>query len=379
MKNISIYRSAFVCMLATSSFVVAPSWAGEGHDHGEGAAAISGDAPKRQPDGSVFLPKMSQRQLGVRTMPAQEQSLPKTIELTGRVIADPNAGGRVQPTNAGRVEAGPRGLAQLGQLVRKGEVLAVVRASTSAVERANQVAQAAGLRGELEMARRKVERLSQLEGTVPAKEIESARGETRSLEQRLAAVGASVSAIEALTAPISGVIAATNVTLGQVVDARELLFEIIDPARLKIEASAFDAALLSKMATTAGAASASPAVGISFPLEFSGAGRTLREGAIPLQFRVIGSAQGVPLAVNQPVKVLVQTKELVKGFAFPAGAIVKSQSSLDMVWVHTGAEQFEARNVSQVALDGATVSITSGLKAGDRVVTQGAPLVNQVH
>lgn len=378
MKNIRTYFSIVACVLATSSFVVNPSWAGEGHDHGEGTAAASGDAPKRLPDGSVFLPKMSQRQLGVRTLLAQEKSLPKTIELTGRVIADPNAAGRVQPTNAGRVEAGPRGLPQLGQLVRKGEMLAVVRASSSAVERANQIAQGAELRGNLEQARQRVVRLSQLEGTVPAKEIEAAKSEARTLEQRLAAVGAGVSATEALTAPISGVIAASHVTLGQVVDARELLFEIIDPTRLKIEASAFDAALLSSMATTAGAASASPAAGISIPLEFSGAGRTLREGAIPLQFRAIAGGQSSSLAVNQPVKVLIQMKDQVKGFALPAGAIVKNQSNLDMVWVHTGAEQFEARTVNQIALDGATVSITSGLKAGDRVVTQGAPLVNQV-
>ena len=378
MKNINTYFSIVVCLLATSSFIGKPSWAGEGHDHGEGAAAASGDTPKRLPDGSVFLPKMSQRQLGVRTMLAQEKSLPKTIELTGRVIADPNAAGRVQPTNAGRVEAGPRGLPQLGQIVRKGEVLAVVRASSSPVERANQVAQGAELRGNLEQARQRVARLSQLEGTVPAKEIEAAKSEVRSLEQRLAAVGAGVSAVETLTAPVTGVIAATHVTLGQVVDARELLFEIIDPTRLKIEASAFDAALLSSMATTAGAASASPAAGISIPLEFSGAGRTLREGAIPLQFRALAGTQSVPLAVNQPVKVLIQMTDHVKGFALPAGALVKNQSNLDMVWVHTGAEQFEARTVNQIALDGATVSITSGLKAGDRVVTQGAPLVNQV-
>ena len=378
MKNIRTYFSIVACVLATSSFVVNPSWAGEGHDHGEGTAAASGDAPKRLPDGSVFLPKMSQRQLGVRTLLAQEKSLPKTIELTGRVIADPNAAGRVQPTNAGRVEAGPRGLPQLGQLVRKGEMLAVVRASSSAVERANQIAQGAELRGNLEQARQRVVRLSQLEGTVPAKEIEAAKREARTLEQRLAAVGAGVSATESLTAPVTGVIAATHVTLGQVVDARELLFEIIDPTRLKIEASAFDAALLSSMATTAGAASASPAAGISIPLEFSGAGRTLREGAIPLQFRAIAGGQSSSLAVNQPVKVLIQMKDQVKGFALPAGAIVKNQSNLDMVWVHTGAEQFEARTVNQIALDGATVSITSGLKAGDRVVTQGAPLVNQV-
>jgi cobalt-zinc-cadmium efflux system membrane fusion protein len=39
---------------------------------------------------------------------------------------------------------------------------------------------------------------------------------------------------------------------------------------------------------------------------------------------------------------------------------------------------FESRPVRTVALDGARVSVVNGLKAGDRVVTQGAPLVNQV-
>jgi multidrug efflux pump subunit AcrA (membrane-fusion protein) len=34
--------------------------------------------------------------------------------------------------------------------------------------------------------------------------------------------------------------------------------------------------------------------------------------------------------------------------------------------------------VRQVPLDGSTAAIVDGLKTGDRVVTQGAPLVNQV-
>jgi hypothetical protein len=84
------------------------------------------------------------------------------------------------------------------------------------------------------------------------------------------------------------------------------------------------------------------------------------------------------LAVGQPVKVLVQTKERVKGYAVPAGAVVKTASNQDMVWVHTSAEVFVPRATRVEPLDGATVSVVVGLKAGDRVVTQGAPLVNQV-
>jgi cobalt-zinc-cadmium efflux system membrane fusion protein len=175
--------------------------AGPGHDHGEEAASAGGNSPKRQPDGSVFLPKPSQRQLGVRTVVAEEKALPKTVELTGRVVADPNAGGKVQPTQAGRIEPGPRGLPQLGQAVRKGETLAVVRASNAAIERANQVAQTAELKANLDLARKRVARLEQLEGTVAQKDVDAARAEADSLAQRLAAVGASVNATEALVAP----------------------------------------------------------------------------------------------------------------------------------------------------------------------------------
>jgi pyruvate/2-oxoglutarate dehydrogenase complex dihydrolipoamide acyltransferase (E2) component len=202
-----------------------------------------------------------------------------------------------------------------------------------------------------------------------------------SLQQRSKTINASVVALEALIAPVSGVIAAASVVAGQVVDAREVLFEIIDPARLGVEASAFDAALLGNIA----GATASPAAGVNVPLVFVGAGRALREGAIPVLFRTAAPERGGPvnaalaaLAVGQPVKVLVQTKEQVKGFAVPASAMVKNSSNQDMVWVHTGAELFVPRATRAVPLDGATVSVVDGLKAGDRVVTQGAPLVNQV-
>ena len=363
------------CALGLGATATPDAQAGPGHDHGDEAVpAAGGNSPRRLADGGVFLPKVSQRQLGVRTLSALEASLPTTVELTGRVVLDSNASGKVQPTQAGRIEAGPRGLPQLGQAVRKGEVLAVVRASSSAIERANQQAQSAELNASLDLARRRVDRLQQLEGTVPQKDIEAAQSDVTSLRQRAAAVAGSVSATEALVAPVSGVIAAASVVAGQVVDAREVLFEIVDPARMNVEASAFDAALYANIAS----ASASPAVGSSVPLQFIGAGRTLREGAIPLMFRTLPGKEAWPLSVNQPVKVIVQTKSQVKGFAVPTAAVVKNAGNQDIVWVHTSAEVFQPRTVRLTPLDGSTAAIVDGLKTGDRVVTQGAPLLNQV-
>jgi hypothetical protein len=378
MKSLIATLSIALCaglMPAGSAFADA------GHDHGDAPAGASGDNPRRLPDGSVFLPKTGQRQLALRTRPAERAVLPRSVELTGRVVADPNAGGKVQPTVPGRIEAGPGGLPRLGQAVTRGQVLALVRSSAAPLDRANQVALGAELRASLDVARRRLARLEQLEDTIPRKDLEAARADATGLAQRLAAVEGSVSATEALRAPVTGVIAASNVVAGQVVDARDTVFEIVDPSRLLVEALAYDATLAGRVRD----ASASPAAGVRLPLVFSGAGRILREGAVPLQFRTAPAGPGgtaadgaPPLSIHQPVRVLVRTDETIDGFALPAAAVVRNAANQDIVWVHASAEHFVPRGVRQSPLDGATVAVVDGLRPGDRVVTQGAALLNQV-
>jgi membrane fusion protein, heavy metal efflux system len=349
-----------------------PAQAAEGHDHGDAPAAPSANGPQRQPDGSVFLPKPAQRQLGVRTVVTEEAELPRSVALNGKVMMDPNAGGKVQPLNAGRIEPGPRGLPNPGQVVRKGEVLAYVVTTTAPIERSNQSAQLAELRAAKSLADKRVARLKELADTVPRKDIESAESEAASLAERISAVGGGLATREALMTPVSGVIASAHVVAGQVVDARELVFEIIDPSRLRIEALAFDPAL------AANVGSASLAVGEQrLPLQFTGAARSLREQALPLGFRAQGAALN-SLAVGQPVRVFVQTKQKVKGVAVPVASLMKNPANQTIVWVKTAPERFEPRTVTTEALDGLNVAVTSGLKAGDRIATQGATLINQV-
>ncbi len=67
--------------------------------------------------------------------------------------------------------------------------------------------------------------------------------------------------------------------IGQVVDARELVFEVVDLKRLRIEALAYDAEVASNVA------GAALAVGSErVPLTFVGAARSLREQALPMIF-----------------------------------------------------------------------------------------------
>lgn len=356
------------------SLVCAPAYAADehGHDHGPAVATANPNAPRRLPDGSVFLPKPAQRQMVVRTVVAEKGSLARSFVLNGRVTMDPNASGKVQTLIAGRIVAGPSGLPAVGQPVRQGQLLAYVSPSIGQVERSNQNAALAELRAAKSLAEKRLARAKELSDTVPRKEIEAIESELASLTDRMAALSGGLSARDALVAPVTGVIASSNAVLGQVVDARQIVFEIVDPRRLRVEALAYDLDVARDIDSASLAAG-----GESVPLKFVGAAQALREQALPLAFRGEGKALS-NLALGQPVKVIVQTRAKVEGIAVPAGSVMRDPSNQDIVWVKTGPEVFAPRRVTSQPLDGLRVAVTSGLNPGDRLVTSGARLVNQI-
>lgn len=375
MKTKKAFSKLRCIALATSLSLVGvgvPSYAGEGHDHGATPAQTTANGPQRTADGSVFLPKPAQRQLNVRTLVVESADLPRSSELNGRVLMDPNAGGKVQPINAGRIEPGPNGLPNAGQPVKKGDVLAYVVPAVAPLERASQSAQLAELRAAKALAEKRLARLRELADTVPRRDIETAESDVISLTDRMTAVSGGLASKETLVAPVSGVIASAQVVAGQVVDARELIFEIVDPRRLRIEALAFDPQQINNIGE------ASLTVGNQkVSLRFIGAARSLREQALPLNFQAENPEQ-FGLAVGQPVKVYVQSKQKTQGIAVPVSSLMKNAANQTVVWVKSAPEKFEPRTVTFEPLDGSRVTVTSGLKAGERVATQGATLINQV-
>ncbi|MDI1261117.1 HlyD family efflux transporter periplasmic adaptor subunit [Aquabacterium sp.] len=338
---------------------------------GQSSSTFDGGAPQRKPDGSLWVSKSVQRRLGLQTLLALVQAHAVAVELNGRVLADPNAGGRVQATQAGRIEAGPQGLPVLGQNVVKGQVLAYLRPATTSLDRGNQQSMLAELDAQYAVAERKLSRYEQLEGAVPQKDIEAARYERDALKKRRAAISASVATPEALLAPVSGTVVASGVVIGQVVDAKDVLFEVVNPKRLMVEALAYDAGL------TTGLSKASAAIpGGTLALQFVGGGRQLRDQAMPLLFKV--SQADAPVAIGQSLKVTAQTAQTVQGVAVPRSALGRNASGDAVVWLHKAPERFAQQVVRSQPLDAQTVVVTAGLHERDRVVTQGASLLAQV-
>ncbi len=353
-----------------------PLLAHEGHDHGDEKAALPnlGNTPQRLPDGVVFLPKTAQRQMGVRTEPVAAAELPQTLELPGKVIMDPHLGGRVQAMIAGRIEpAGPHGLPSAGSRVKKGEVLAWVVPAAGQIERSNQAALLAELKASRQLAEKRLNRLRELSDTVPRKDIEAAESELASLNGRIAAVGGGLSGREALVAPVVGILAASNALVGQVVEPKELIFEIVDPDSLHIEALAYEPLDIGQVAA-AGIALGEQVV----PLNFIGASRRLREQALPLIFENHAIGAGLALPLGQPVKIQLRLKATVKGLPVAQKALTRSQANEVMVWVKVAPERFAPRAVRTIPFDGVRVIVAAGLAAGDRVVVEGAALINQI-
>jgi cobalt-zinc-cadmium efflux system membrane fusion protein len=345
-----------------------------GADDGDGPvpAAAATDTPRRLPDGSVAMPKDAQRLLAIRTVLAAQTQSARTVQLIGQVIADPATAGRVQSTQSGRVQPAGGDLAHVGQAVQKGDALAVVVPVITGVERGGLQAQIAELDSQIRIAQQKVTRLNALAGSVAGKEIDDARSELAGAQARRAALQPTLVQGEVLRAPVSGVVSVANVTTGQVVESKDVLFEIVDPKRLWIEALAFDPAVASQMTS----ASAKATDGTPIKVGFVGRGLSLRQGAVPLQFRIENPPAS--LSVGAPVTVIANVATQESGFALPRTAVVRMPNGGSAVWDHVSAERFVPRPVRLQPLDGGNVLVLAGVKAEQRIVVQGADLLNQV-
>lgn len=362
----------------TADIQASPGAHGPNGEHLDGPTSTGGVAGlSRLPDGSVNVPMPAQRRMAVRTRFSKATDAAASVELMGRVVNDPNAGGLVQSMSSGRIEAGPEGLPAIGQAVRKGQVLGYVRYNADPYSRANQQAQLAQLRSNLELARQRVARLESLADIVPRKEIEAARAELASLGTATRSVGAGLDGREPLLAPVSGTIAQASAISGQVVEARDLLFQIVDPTRLQVEATTADPTLASQI-------EGASLVGVdNAALSLIGGGSSLRDGLIPVSFRVdlAAAADGgtaPALAVGQPVTVVVRLKERTRGMVLPKESVVRNAANEPIVWIKSGAERYLPQPVQARALDARTVVVTQGLGEDNRVVVQGAALISQI-
>lgn len=337
----------------------------------DSAAPIAArDFAQRLPDGTIFVPKSTQRILAIRTLFTEEGEHPGTVELPARVIPDPNASGYVQSSMGGRLMAPEGGFPRLGTRVEAGQVLAMVVPVIGAADLTSQQAQLSEVEQEISLIATKLRRYRKLKDVVSTSAVEDAELELEGLKARRQVLATLTAEPERLVAPVGGVIAAVNAVAGQIAEASTVIFQIIDPQRYWVEALSYQALPIT------GAGEGRLSDGRVLPVSYRGTGLADRNQAVPIQFEIEGEA-GM-LRAGQLLTVLAHTDADRKGIAVPRTSVVRGSNGQNIVYEHISAENFRPREVRVEPLDGDRVLLVSGIGPRQRVVSQGAELLNQI-
>jgi multidrug efflux pump subunit AcrA (membrane-fusion protein) len=325
----------------------------------------------------VFLAKPAQHLLDIRTATTKTTEAAPSRELTGRVVPDPNTFGRVQAVRDGRIEAPGEGFPHLGQSVTQGEVLAVLAPTLTSFEEASLREKLAQIERDMAALVPRADAVGQVNPNMPMSDaaagvLQELQIQSQGLRRQHELLKAALEQRIDIKAPLAGVIASANVTAGQVVAARDLLFEVINRSQAMVEGFSFEPAPAEEIAEASGATEDGRVV----KLVYLGRGRVLQQQAVPLLFRVTEGA--AMLDIGTPVRILVRVARRERGVALPRAAVQRGFGNLAVVWEHTAPETFVPHIVTTVPLDAGRVMTTSGLTDGMRLVTAGAQFVNQV-
>jgi cobalt-zinc-cadmium efflux system membrane fusion protein len=334
-------------------------------------------APQRvRPDGSIQLSDHDRQALGLVVVQVVEGDLPESTLRFGRVLSPPASEGQVVSPVTGRILRPPA--VQLGAVVKADATLLEVMPVLDTPERISVGAQSAERQGEIEAAEREVVKADadaararalspQVVSAAKLQEAETAAGAARArLEGLRNAQTASTQTQTrpvAVTAPMSGVVAALNVDVGALVNKGDVLAEIVREGPIWIDVSVPpDDPIGAQYEVT------TPSGPIAARL--LARGRVTDADGSRHDRLIVDAPQSIALRPGSSVSVQV-ARASVRGVVLPESALVPGVES-DTVFVETAPGVFAARPVRVAARYGGKVRLVSGLNAGDRVVTQGA-------
>ena len=351
-------------------------------------------APVAAATGRVAFLMEQQWLIKLKLAKAEEAWLAPQIRSTGRVVPVPENHALVAPPVGGIIQSGT--LPQIGQQVRQGQRLATLLQTPTAAE-ATQI-QIENTRIETERRRLtqlEIEAEARLEVSThdlgrskrlyekkaySAKALEADELDRAAKAAQLEAVREQLKALHPVTganttydvvAPISGTIVGVDKSGGEQVAAGETIFEIVALDKVWVEAPIFEKDL-GRLAKDVRAVFTTAA----FPdKEFQGRLISVNK-VVDEQSRTAKAIFEVPNGAGQ-LSIGMQANIRLDAGSPASVLLVPRESVLDnegkkIVYVLLTGEEFERRNVVVGDEYGSKVAILSGVKPGERVVTQGA-------
>ena len=382
-------RQRWYLLALVAIVVVLAIWAlstGGPEDTSGAPAPETATAPSAAPDSVLRLDSTSQRLAGVELLSVTSSDAGVLI-ANGTITYDANRVSIVAPRVEGRVVSVR---ADLGQQVRPGTVLAVIESSEAGATRGD----LERARANVDVARRNYEREKRLyeEQITPQKEMLDAEAAFRLSEAdynsalaRLSAIGADggTGATFGLSTPVGGTVVERNASPGLTVNPSTNLFTVADLRSVWITVDVYEGDY-ARVRTGAGAMVLPSALqGASFAGRVTYAGGIVDPASRTFKVRVEVSNAGLRLRPGMFAQVRIQTPRSSSPSASTGSAnssivipelAIQDVGGRQVVFVATGTPgAFVVRPVVVGSRAGSgMVAVTSGLSAGEMIVTKGA-------
>lgn len=366
------HTGALLLVLSATLLLPAPrSEAHGGEDHGEAKPAAksvaAGDRPQRLANGDLFVPKATQRLIGLRTEPVQFADHLQVFDWPASVISDPESSQSVHAPQHAHVHGK---LPRPGQLVKKGERLFSLVPVLTTTERQTLIAQQQGVSARLEALDARLQRLQGIEQLLSQNDRDQLQVELRSLRAEKLALDRALSGKIELLAEHDGVIVSVHVQAGDTVDDGTVMAVLRSRDRIAVRAEAFSddlPELKSGEFIWSGG---------RLPLRWHATALSREQQTLPVYF--LNTESGVLPALNTVGRVRVSSSNSQRAIRVPETAVQRGTQGERFVWIKLAPEQFAARKVRVLPGNDGALLITDGLGDGARLVIAGTALLDSI-
>ena len=336
------------------------------------------EIPKEPESGAVAITFLKEQQWKIkfRTEPAQVRPMRGSIQAIGEVLPRQLSYAEITSPVEGvlRVEHN-QGMVIPGAVVKKGQILATFSPQLGSVD--------SWIDRKLayEYAKTEYERAQRLKqkNAISNREFEELKNNYLIQKAGYEAYTQSDNSdLFQLRAPIDGTVTEVTILPGQKISAGQKLMTIVNLSTVWLRINLFEKDYY-RMETPVGAALTVPGLKSAIILE----GRDFRllsmgnvvdadTRTIPILLEIANRDH--VLKIGQMTQVELYTTRATRSLSIPESALYDDDAQ-QIVFVHAEGESFEKRTVETGSRYRGWISILSGLKAGERVVTQGGYLV----
>ncbi len=353
----------------------------------------------------ITLKPEQEKEIGITIGKAEIQPFPVIVASTGQVKAAENLAAHVSTPVAGRVNSVS---VQLGQAVRQGQTLAVLKSDTigqqqadllqSSLQADNDIHQAqlqlkfseAAYQREQKLFKDRISARADLESA--RTQYEKDKGALQSLQtkrsatistvqERLSLSGAGPNAASrvvrtrridpyiTISAPRAGIVVSRTINNGELADPSKEMFQIAELDRVWLVAGLYEKDLAKVRVGQPVSLTLDSLSGQKFPGRISFIGNEVDAQTRTLPIRVEVPNPGLRLKPGMFARVQTEVANS-QALSIPKSAL-QQNGDFTFVYVPIASHRYEERRVTQGISTGNYVQILAGLKPGEKVATAG--------